>query len=81
METIQLEIDGKKVEAERGTTLLQAARKAGIVISGQGRWAGRNVDGVAAGRRYEKTRFRGFDLLSRGAQERTRTSTVLPAST
>lgn len=32
METIHLEIDGKKVEATRGTTLLQAAREAGIDI-------------------------------------------------
>jgi len=32
METITLEIDGKKVETAKGATLLQAARKAGIDI-------------------------------------------------
>ena len=32
METVKLEIDGKKVEAEGGMTVLQAARRAGINI-------------------------------------------------
>jgi len=32
MESIRLEIDGKPVEAERGTTILEAARQAGIDI-------------------------------------------------
>ena len=32
METIKLVIDGKQVKTERGTTLLGAARKAGVDI-------------------------------------------------
>ena len=52
MEKIELTIDNKKIEVDKGTTVLKAARQAGIDIPTVAKWLGHRDGGALAMKVY-----------------------------